>query len=612
MKGLLLNRSFPWRALSRRVRKEQRNRECYSPTVSTYRWWARRSHALIGALLDRGCETLGPDLIISDPMAGGGTVAIEAARRGLRVHAQDVNPWATFGLKTTLLPSDSKLLGAAAQKLLGRLDAVASKLYTTANGEEIITQLHVRKCLCSECGAANFLFPTTLVALDSRITSNPKSCWLGCTRCGQVHQASWPKGKSECPACGYVLARSQSETKLVTNRLLRCSHCRAEQILKGSDLRTGGWSSALTIIRTGATMHIRPTMEGSESRIKSELGSRLNFAIPKSGETAALIGGGFVNWSDLFPSRQLRLIDEALVALNQESMPTSIRHRLLLAVAGFAEMAGYACRWDPKYRKVYEVTANHHYSRVWLAAETNPVGQLGRGTLPRRLAAAIEAVRWFPGSRKAKVTCASSKTQPIPTGTVDLVITDPPYYDSIQYAELSRLFRAFGSGLGFTWSNAVEKREAVTSRSLDCSHEEYVLRLTQIFGETNRTLKSSGRMLLTFHHSQTKAWEAMAQALRKSKFQIISVAVVHSENEKDFSKNNKKAITADAVFECLRKTRSKKIKALAVLGPKTVIARNVLAMGSAVAAYVNGSTDSLSSLYLKQVKRRRLSKPLFE
>src|SRR5271170_4354038 len=115
-------------------------------------------------------------------------------------------------------------------------------------------------------------------------------------------------------------------------------------------------------------------------------------------------------------------------------------------------------------------------------------------------------------------------------------------------------------------------------------------------------------MLLTFHHTQTKAWEAMAQALRDSRFRIVSVAVVHSENEKDFSKNNKKAITVDAVFECTPKAAAKREKALAVQGPKTLIARNVLAMGAAVADYVNGNSDSLSLLYLKQVKRRRIRK----
>lgn len=104
----------------------------------------------------------------------------------------------------------------------------------------------------------------------------------------------------------------------------------------------------------------------------------------------------------------------------------------------------------------------------------------------------------------------------------------------------------------------------------------------------------------------------MAQALRDSKFRIVSVAVVHSENEKDFSKNNKMAITADAVFECIPKKVAKQTRALAVLGPKTSIGRNVLAMGAAVAVYVNGKSNSLNVLYLKQIKRRKIRKALIE
>jgi len=607
---LILNRNFPWAALSRRVSKEQKNRETYSPTVSTYRWWARRSHALIGALIDRGCQVLGSNIVISDPMAGGGTVAVEAARRGLTVHAQDINPWAAFGLQTTLRPVDPNLVEKAAKKLIERLTNASAKHYVTSDGEEIVTQLHVRRCACSNCDGVNFLFPTTLVALDRRITENPKTGWFGCSACGHVHQAGWPKGSDRCPECRHDIGQINFEARRIVRRHFKCSHCAGEINVNATSLQLGGWSRALTITSDGKTMRIRPPESGAKPKKVSAMASRMNTPIPKGGETAALVSGGFVSWMDLFPDRQMALIDEAFSALNVTAIPTAVRRRLLLAVAGFAEMAGYACRWDPKYRKVYEVTANHHYSRLLLSAETNPIARLGSGTIRRRLNSAIQAAKWFSGSEIATVTCGSSKKQPMRSRSVDLVITDPPYYDSIQYAELSRLFRSFAAGLGLPWSNDAESGEAVTSRSLGCTHDEYVRRLDGIFKETARTLKPSGRMLLTFHHGETKAWEAVAESLRKAKWRILSVAVVHSENEKDFAKNKRKAITVDAVFECARRKYAPRNRVVTVLGPKTVIARNVLAMGAAVASSVNGSASPLRLLYLDQVKRRRIRKVL--
>src|SRR3954452_11476436 len=91
----------PWADLDGLVRHQQRNREVHAPGISLFRWWARRPHGLIGALLD--AATADGDMpFVSDPFSGGGTVAMEAARRGLSVYAQDLHPWATIGLSSTL------------------------------------------------------------------------------------------------------------------------------------------------------------------------------------------------------------------------------------------------------------------------------------------------------------------------------------------------------------------------------------------------------------------------------------------------------------------------------------------------------------------------------
>jgi len=603
---LILHPKFKWNALSRKVQREQRNRERYSPTISTYRWWARRSHALIGALLDEAQRVLGKNLVVSDPMAGGGTVAVEAAQRGLVVYAQDVNPWAAFGLRTTLQPVDSDALERAAEALIERLEREGRKLYPAAEDEEIIHRLHVRQCACEKCSGSNYLFPTRLVALDSRIVAKPSTGWFGCPACGAVRQGRWPEAAKHCQSCGYSF-RSKSDAKLIQNLIITCAHCAEKIPLAPKVLQQATWRHVLTATASQRMLKLRAPDEGiGRLRRGIQIARKLERKIPSRGETAALHRSGFTVWSELFPERQLALLDEALSGLNVTGVPVSVRQRLLLAVAGFAEMAGYACRWDPKYRKVYEVTSNHHYSRAFLTAETNPTATMGRGTLSRRLRSAVKAARWFSGSDKATVTCGSSVKQPIKDKSVDLVITDPPYHDSVQYAELSRVFRVFAKSLGLKWDNQVEAEEAVPNRHLGCTNDEYVARLHGIFIETKRTLKPRGRMLLTFHDSKVLAWQAVGDALRKSGWQVISVAVVHSENEKDFAKNDKNAIAVDAVFECVRAGKKRKVVTAGALNNNS--ARNVLAMGAAVAAYVNSSAPELSLLYFDQARRRGIKR----
>lgn len=600
---LILHSKFKWASLSRRVRKEQRNREKYSPTISTYRWWARRSHALVGALIEEGQRVLGEQLVVSDPMAGGGTVAVEAARRGLVVYAQDVNPWAAFGLQATLEPVDPDQLAQAAEQLIQQLDQADKALYRLDDNQRVINRLHVRRCACPHCEKPNYLFPSPLVALESRVVANPTHCWLGCIACGKVHRGSWPDLANECIHCGVRYSKIPSQRRRSSNPMLNCVHC-TKQFDTSIALQKSAWNHVLDVTMNGNKLGFiavkRPLqLLGRNIGIRD----RLQRSIPKAGETAALIRNGFTRWEQLFPERQLAVLDEALSALNADVFPSPVRHRLLLALAGFSEMAGYACRWDPKYRKAYEVTANHHYARATLAAETNPAGPMGRGTLPKRLRAAVKAARWFPGSAISRVICGSSEKQPIPDHSVDLVITDPPYYDSVKYAELSRLFRNFAAALGLSWSDEVEQTEAVLNHKMGCTHEEYVSRLTRIFSETCRTVKPTGRMLLTFHSNQIRAWEAVGDSLKNASWAIVSVAVVHSENEKDHSKNGKQSITCDAVLECIPKFVQKRLRVLARSGVENQSARNVLSMAAAVARYVNTQENNLKALYFRQAKK---------
>src|SRR4051812_17534415 len=102
-----------WPEVEQLVRAQQRNREVHTPSISAFRWWARRPHALIGALLDEAADGADGKLTVSDPFSGGGTVAVEAARRELNVYAQDLHPWAVAGLRAVLTPVDAQELERA-------------------------------------------------------------------------------------------------------------------------------------------------------------------------------------------------------------------------------------------------------------------------------------------------------------------------------------------------------------------------------------------------------------------------------------------------------------------------------------------------------------------
>lgn len=85
-------------AVDAAARMEARNREVYLPPVSAYRWWARRTEAINGAILEALSKDEPGRMVVVDPFAGGGVIPLASVLRGHWTYAQDLNPWAATGL----------------------------------------------------------------------------------------------------------------------------------------------------------------------------------------------------------------------------------------------------------------------------------------------------------------------------------------------------------------------------------------------------------------------------------------------------------------------------------------------------------------------------------
>jgi adenine-specific DNA methylase len=253
-------------------------------------------------------------------------------------------------------------------------------------------------------------------------------------------------------------------------------------------------------------------------------------------------------------------------------LSVAVQSRLRLALCGAAEMAGYLSRWDRYYPKAFEAMANHRFAALGFACESNLLSSRGRGTLHRRFVQSVAAARWSQenasvdgsvrmassGDRRRRVNsgallaCGSSERQLPSNESVDLVLTDPPYFDDVQYAELASLL--------FTWARTVDlipssvtldvASEAVVNSSRGNGLTEYREMLTRIFREARRTLKPAGLLVLTFHNTDIRAWWALARALHDADLAVHALAVAEAENGSDHAKRNSRAFTSDLVIEC--------------------------------------------------------------
>lgn len=162
------------------------------------------------------------------------------------------------------------------------------------------------------------------------------------------------------------------------------------------------------------------------------------------------------------------------------------------------------------------------------------------------------AVRWIElvirrcsisGTEPATVRRGDAQSLPFPNHTFDAVIVDPPYYDAIQYGDLSDFFyvwlkRSIGHlHPGVLGTPLTPKQQEIIESRADpksaesISHEEFERRLQRALGEMARVVKPDGMVTIVFAHTDVEAWERLLRALRSANLIVTTSWPMRSERE---------------------------------------------------------------------------------
>ncbi|MEL7234538.1 MAG: hypothetical protein AAGK74_08580, partial [Chloroflexota bacterium] len=129
-------------------------------------------------------------------------------------------------------------------------------------------------------------------------------------------------------------------------------------------------------------------------------------------------------------------------------------------------------------------------------------------------------------------------------GTFDAVVTDPPYYDSITYADLSDYFypwhkRIIGDDYPEAFVTEVTPKdnelvqEAVYHGGTKAKAKKYYEDgMAQAFKEMNRVLKKNGVAVIMFAHKKSSAWETLVAALIRAGFQVTASWPLQTEGRR--------------------------------------------------------------------------------
>ncbi|WDD35949.1 DUF1156 domain-containing protein (plasmid) [Nostoc sp. UHCC 0926] len=289
---------------------------------------------------------------------------------------------------------------------------------------------------------------------------------------------------------------------------------------------------------------------------------------------------GLVRWSDLFTTRQLLSLitfvkwvrlahQEMLQQQYEEELAKAIATYLSLGITKVTNRGSSLGVWDTTRETTQSPVASGRLPMCWDFSESNPIGS-GSGNWSDGLDWTIQNVRNLADISDVAI----AKRQPcqrldLPDSSIDAVITDPPYFDAVPYADLSDYFyvwlkRSIGHLYPENFSSQLtpKKNEAIMEPSRHGGDKKkatqaYEEMMHQAFCEASRVLKPGGMMVVVYAHKTTAGWSTLIDSLRRAKFTITEAWPLDTEQQGGL--RGLRASLASSIFLVSRKRTDAKI-----------------------------------------------------
>jgi putative DNA methylase len=269
---------------------------------------------------------------------------------------------------------------------------------------------------------------------------------------------------------------------------------------------------------------------------------------------------GLTRWGDLFNARQqLALVTfadlvrrahtEMLAQGADPDFAKAVATYLALGVDRLADKNSVLCRIIPQTEAIAITFTLQALPMLWDYYETNIISiasawsSVMDGILENIEHFANLSDNSLANSRIAKTIHGSATNLPWADNFFDAVITDPPYYDNVPYADLSDFFYVWlKRTVGhlhpdlFATPLTPKSQEMVADASkvggdMQKARERFETMLLQSFREIHRVLKPDGVAVIVFAHKTTEAWETVLGALTEAGLRTTMAWPVHTERQ---------------------------------------------------------------------------------
>ena len=284
---------------------------------------------------------------------------------------------------------------------------------------------------------------------------------------------------------------------------------------------------------------------------------------------------GMRTWGDIFTQRQMvsllsfcSAVQRAEHEMQQLSYCDGSRLAVVTCLGALVDrLAVYSstqCVWHYlKGERTAKTFGRQVITMTWDFAESCPFNTESASwpVAVDWLVPGIEGV--YVGS-PAQVVRGSAVSLPWANGSIDAVVTDPPYYDNVPYADISDFFYIWLSRTvghlypeHFATQGTPKKQEAVADPKRHGDDKEKARRsyeemMAESFSEAHRVLKASGEMVIVSAHKTPLGWSTLVDALRRAGF-IVSEAWPLDTEMKSRLRGRESAALASSIFLVARK-----------------------------------------------------------
>jgi adenine-specific DNA methylase len=601
--------------------REKQVQQSYRPVIAVHKWFARRPGTLFRALLLSEFAAEKPlqeafyesnslsGIRIADPFMGGGTPLLEGNRVGCDVVGFDINPMAYWIVRQEIEHLNLRAYRMAADRLRLQLETKIGHLYRTTCTKCGRSDAHakyflwVKTQVCKKCTERFDLFPGFLVSEDARHPANVLVCGacgrlnerkdlkrLGkCSGCAEPLGLKGPAGRSQCncPKCGAANRYPDTAAGPPRHRLFaieyHCHDCKPNHSGR--------------FFKTPDSDDMRRLVEAQESVKALRAKYVPDDEIPKGDETDRLHRWGYRFYREMFNARQLLGLELGCGIIAGEP-GERVRHALSTNLSDLLRYQNMLCRYDTMALKSLDIFSVHGFPVSLIQCESNMIGiraeagssSIGSGGWSnvidkfekakafcdepfevrhengRKTKVAVPG-EWIGDrrsdlvdeSRTVELNCADASQANLKPNSLDAVFTDPPYYGSVQYAELMDFC--------YVWLRRLAPRSDKAFKALTTRHiseltendnmkrglETFADGLSAVLSRMADALKVGAPLAFTYHHNRLEAYIPIAVAILDAGLVCTAAIPCPAEMEASIHINGTGSSIIDTVFVCRSK-----------------------------------------------------------